>query len=96
MGKYNSNKITSKFVQDYLKNRLWERDKSEYVPFLTVRSVPTKGKANRIMGRKTGREHHFLSKLELATFYNFDWSDEVIDIKEQYPLLPLHLYKILQ
>ena len=45
MGKYNSNMLTTKFVQDYIKNRLWERDNSEYVPFLSVRSVPTKGKA---------------------------------------------------
>jgi hypothetical protein len=91
MGKYNSNRLTAKFVQDYMKDRLWERDNSDYVPFLSVRSVPTKGKTNRIMGWKTGREHHFLSKLEYAAFYYFDWSDEVQDIKEQYPLLPMEV-----
>ncbi|MBU3216857.1 TnsA endonuclease N-terminal domain-containing protein [Clostridium estertheticum] len=91
MGKYNSNKLTTKFVQDYIKDRLWEKDNAEYVPFLSVRSVPTKGKANRIMGYKTGREHHFLTKLEYAAFYHFDWSDDVLDIKEQYPLLPIDL-----
>jgi hypothetical protein len=89
MGRYNSNKLTTKFVQDYMKDRLWERNTAEYIPFLSVRSVPTKGKANRIMGWKTCREHHFLSKLEYAAFYHFDWSDEIIDIKEQYPLLPM-------
>lgn len=89
MGKYNSNKLSTKFVQNYMKNQLWEKNNSEYVPFLSVRSVPTKGKANRIMGWKTGREHHFLSKLEYNAFYYFDWSDDVIDIKEQYPLLPI-------
>lgn len=89
MGKYNSNRLTTKFVQDYMKDRLWEKDNSGYVPFLSVRSVPTKGKANRIMGWKTGREHHFLSKLEYAAFYHFDWSDDVLDIKEQYPLFPM-------
>jgi hypothetical protein len=89
MGRYNSNTLTNKFVQDYIKNRLWEKNHSEYVPFLNVRSVPTKGKSNRIMGWKTGREHHFLSKLEYAAFYHFDYSDEVLDIKEQYPLFPI-------
>lgn len=89
MGRYNSNILTTKFVQDYIKDRLWERDNSNYVPFLSVRSVPTKGKANRIMGWKTCREHHFLSKLEYAAFYHFDWSDDILDIKEQYPLLPI-------
>lgn len=91
MGRYNSNRITTKFVQNYMKERLWEKNNSEYVPFLNVRSVPTKGKSSRVMGWKTGREHHFLSKLECAAFYHFDWSDNVIDIKEQYPLLPMEL-----
>ena len=91
MGRYNSNKITSKFVKNYIKNRLWEKSNGEYVPFLNVRSVPTKGKANRIIGYKTGREHHVLSKLEAAVLCHFDWSDEVIDIKEQYPLLPMEV-----
>ncbi|MBU3114479.1 TnsA endonuclease N-terminal domain-containing protein [Clostridium lacusfryxellense] len=89
MGRYNSNKLTTKFVQDYIKDKLWEKDNIEYTPFLNVRSVPTKGKANRIMGWKTGREHHFLSKLEYAAFYHFDWSNDVLDIKEQYPLFPI-------
>lgn len=91
MGKYNSNILSTKFVENYIKNRLWERNSSEYVPFLSVRSVPTKGKANRLIGWKTGREHHFLSKLEYAAFYYFDWNDEVIDIKEQYPLMPMEV-----
>jgi hypothetical protein len=59
LGRYNSNKITSKYVLEYIKNRFWERDKDEYVPFLNVRSVPTKGKAYRVKGWKTGIEHHF-------------------------------------
>jgi hypothetical protein len=89
MGRYNSNKLSTKFVENYINNRFWERNNSQYVPLLSVRSVPTKGKANRVIGCKTGREHHFLSKLEYAAFYNFDWSNKVIDIKEQYPLLPI-------
>lgn len=89
MGRYNSNKTTSKYVKDYIKNKIWERDKDEYIPFLCVRDVPTKGKAYRIKGWKTGREHHFLSKLEYGAFLYFEWSGEVVDIKEQFPLLPV-------
>lgn len=91
MSKYSLNKPTSKFVQNYIKNRLWEKNTSEYVPFLSVRSNPTEGKANRIKGWKTGRDHHFLSRLECAAFYHFEWSDEIVDIKEQYPLLPMEI-----
>lgn len=89
MGRYNSNKLTSKFVKDYIKNRLWEKSGTEYVPFLNVRSVPTRGKASRTMGYITSREHHVLSKLEAAVLCHFNWSDEIVDIKEQYPLLPM-------
>ncbi|MGH4118453.1 hypothetical protein [Clostridium sp.] len=72
MGRYNSNKLRIKFVKDYIKNRLWEKSSSEYVPFLNVRSVPTRGKASRTMGYITSREHHVLSKLESAALFHFN------------------------
>ena len=43
----------------------------------------------RIKGWKSGRVHHLLSLLELRWFYVLDWNLEVIDVREQYPLLPL-------
>jgi hypothetical protein len=53
-----------------------------------VRDVPSQGLSSRIPGWKTGRGHHFLAKEESAYFYILDWSISVIDIREQYPLLP--------
>jgi len=44
---------------------------------------------SRVKGAKTGRVHHFLSNLEMLFFYLLDWSDEVLDIREQYPLIDL-------
>jgi hypothetical protein len=38
------------------------------------------------MGWKTGREHHFLSQLELRYFFLLEWSKTVVDIREQFPL----------
>jgi hypothetical protein len=49
--------------------------------------VPSNGV--RIRGRVTGRVHHLLSRLEEACFRLVDWSDEVLDIREQYALWPL-------
>ncbi|XWK89104.1 MAG: TnsA endonuclease C-terminal domain-containing protein [Phormidium sp.] len=43
----------------------------------------------RIKGIKTKRVHHFLSQLELNYFYLLEWSNSVVDIREQYPLLPI-------
>ncbi len=60
-----------------------------YKPWLTVRDVPSKGLSSRIRGWKTGRVHHLLSIHERSYFFILEWSIIVIDIREQFPLLPL-------
>lgn len=60
-----------------------------YAPWHTVQRVPTHGQANRVLGRASGREHHLLSEVETDCLYLLDWCDEVLDVREQYPLLPL-------
>jgi hypothetical protein len=57
-----------------------------YIPWLKIQDVASRGLVTRIRGIKTGRVHHLLSRLELFCFYCFDWSDEVDDIREQFPL----------
>lgn len=57
-----------------------------YKPWINIQDVASKGLASRIKGIKTGRSHQILSNLELAYLYLLDWSDEVVDIREQYPL----------
>lgn len=59
---------------------------AEYRPWLTIQDVSSLGRSSRIHSRKTGREHHLLSDLETAAFLLLDWSDDVIDIREQFPL----------
>jgi hypothetical protein len=59
-----------------------------YKPWLEIRHVPSLGKSSRPQGWKTDRIHHFLSQLELRYFYMLEWSDSVVDIQEQFPLLP--------
>jgi hypothetical protein len=59
---------------------------SEYEPWHRIQDVPSQGLATRILGWKTEREHHFLSKLELLFFFILEWSPTVQDIREQYPL----------
>lgn len=62
---------------------------SAYKPWLTIQDVPSQGLSHRIKGWTTGRVHHLLSNLERDVFYLLDWSEQVLDIREQYPLLPL-------
>jgi hypothetical protein len=60
-----------------------------YKPWLLVQDVASQGLAHRVKGWTTGRVHHLLSNLERDYFYVLDWSANVHDIREQYPLLPL-------
>ena len=60
-----------------------------YTPWIRIQDFASKGVVSRVKGRTTGRVHHLMSNNELAYFYLLDWSDNVLDIREQYPLLDL-------
>lgn len=75
----------------YLKEGRGQGTGKDYVPWIKVQDFPSQGRSHRIPGWKTGRIHHLLSDQEKRTFYLFEWSDIVIDIREQYPLMDLDL-----
>jgi len=60
-----------------------------YKPWLNIQDVSSKGRSTRLKGIKTNRQHEFLSDLERNYFYLTEYSDFVVDIREQFPLLPL-------
>ena len=62
---------------------------ADYQPWLRIQDVPSQGLACRSKGWKTQRVHHVLSLLELRHFYVLEWAPRVLDIREQFPLLPL-------
>ena len=64
---------------------------SGYAPWIRVQDFASRGVASRVKSRTTGRVHHLMSNHELAYFYILDWSDSVIDIREQFPLTDLEL-----
>ncbi|MDP7979789.1 TnsA endonuclease N-terminal domain-containing protein [Bacillus sp. WLY-B-L8] len=53
-----------------------------------IQDVSSLGRSTRLKGIKTARQHEFLSDLERNYFYLTEHSDFVIDIREQFPLLP--------
>ena len=63
----------------------------DYKPWILIQDFTSVGMVSRVSGVKTGRIHHLMSNLELWLFYLLDWSDDVLDIREQYPLLDLAL-----
>lgn len=62
---------------------------AEYKPWLLIQNVSSLGRSTRLKGIKTNRQHEFLSDLEKNYFYLTEYSDFVVDIREQFPLLPL-------
>jgi hypothetical protein len=57
-----------------------------YQPFLKVREVPSKGLSHRTKGWHTQRIQHLLSTLENNYLLVLDWSQLVVDVREQFPL----------
>lgn len=59
---------------------------NDYIPWITVHDFPSDGFSSRGPGWKANRVFHFMSTLELRCFYLYEWSDIIIDIREQFPL----------
>lgn len=76
-------------IEKRLKDGRGEGRGVAYQPWLRIQDVPSQGLASRVKGWKTGREHHLMSNLETSYLFVLDWSQSVLDIREQFPLLPL-------
>ena len=69
-----------------LKEGRGQGELASYKPWLTIHDLASKGYATRIYSQKTGRIHHLLSHNELYYFCLLDWSPNVKDIREQFPM----------
>jgi hypothetical protein len=59
-----------------------------YLPWLRVQDVPSHGRSRKVHGVKVDRLHHLLSDLEYGYLLVAEFSPEVLDIREQFPILP--------
>lgn len=57
-----------------------------YKPWLTVHDLSSLGRTARMLGRRNRRIHHLFSDIERSAFLEYDWRDDVVDIREQFPL----------
>ncbi|MDU5080986.1 TnsA endonuclease N-terminal domain-containing protein [uncultured Tissierella sp.] len=80
---------TKKTIENLIKEGRGEGIGEDYKPWILIQDVASLGRATRLKGIKTNRQHEFLSDLERNYFYILEYSDTVIDIREQFPLLPL-------
>lgn len=60
-----------------------------YLPWLRVRDVPSKGTSENVFGIKLQRRLHLLSGLESTYFSLLEREADVIDVREQFPILDL-------
>lgn len=88
MGKRNRG-FTKEKYEKWLKENRGSGNGCKYKPWLTIQDVPSIGKCSRLKGIKSNRQHEFFSNNETNYFYIADFSDNIIDIKEQFPLLPI-------
>jgi len=77
--------------QRALKNKYGLGEGDSYKPWLRVQDVRSLGNSGKIQGIKVNRDHHMLSEHESCFFYLAEFCDSVIDIREQFPLVPLDL-----
>lgn len=66
----------------------------DYQPWLRTYDVPSIGVRSRIWCDKVGRVVHVMSKLERAAFIDAEWRDDVVDIREQFPLERVRTHRI--
>lgn len=85
------NLLTIEDYQRALKNHYGLGTGAGYKPWLRVQDVASKGTSAKIQGLKSNRVHHLLSQMESACFYQAEFLDRVVDIREQFPLIPLSL-----
>lgn len=87
--------ITEAKIDRFIKEGRGQGTGKDYIPWLRVQDVPSEGRATRGVGWTTGRRHELLSDIERDYCYLLDYSDDVSDIREQFPLLPLEETKLI-
>ncbi|MFV8452688.1 TnsA endonuclease N-terminal domain-containing protein [Vibrio campbellii] len=75
--------------QRHLRNKYGLGQGAKYKPWLRIQDVKSKGTRSLIYGRKSQRDHHMMSSIESEHFYLAEFSNRVVDIREQFPLFPL-------
>lgn len=59
---------------------------SNYIPYEKASEFNSTGTCSNIIDWKTGRHMELLSQGELAVFFLLRWDDNVLEIREQFPL----------
>jgi TnsA endonuclease N terminal/TnsA endonuclease C terminal len=81
----------------YMKEGRGQGSGRDYKPWIEVSDFSSSGRVSRDLGWKTNRVHYLMSDGETRLYYLFEWSDRILDIREQFPLLDRELcFKITE
>ncbi|MCP5207847.1 MAG: TnsA endonuclease N-terminal domain-containing protein [Hahellaceae bacterium] len=80
---------SEKKIQQYIKDGRGTGRGLEYKPWLTNQDFSSTGRTVRSTGMTIERAYFCASGVEYEFFLLLDWADEVVDIFDQFPLLPL-------
>jgi hypothetical protein len=74
-------------IEAWEKEGCGEGEGANYKPWLEVADFSSLGRSRRVWGHKVGRIHHLFSDVEWRLFLALEWDNNVLDIREQFPLL---------
>lgn len=80
--------LTEADIERHISNGYGQGAGASYLPWLRVQDVPSHGHSRKVQGVKVDRLHHLFSNLEHGYFLVCEFSEDIVDIREQYPLLP--------
>ena len=86
--------MLSKKQEKWLKEGRGQGELADYKPWIKISDISSSGRSHRVFGHKTRRTHHLMSDLELAVFLTLEWSSDITDIREQFPLNPEDTQKL--
>lgn len=77
-------------IKRFLKEGRGQGEGSAYKPWLQVQDISSRGRSTRIFSNTSKRVIHILSDLQLYYYNLLEFDKEVVDIRENYPLLDFH------
>jgi hypothetical protein len=80
------NKTLNKKDQQRLDDGRGKGSLSTYKPFILVGEFSSSGESIRVKSHITNRVHHFHSGIEFAVFLVFAYSNQTVDLREQFPI----------
>lgn len=77
---------TLKKIADRIRRGFGRGTLADYIPWIGVRDLSSRGTSTRMWSPKTGRKMQFLSNIERDTFLIAEFREDFIDYWEQWPL----------